>query len=212
MKRKDDTKPQETAVTNQLLSHLKFRSECPETDDLLLFASGLLPAAAAQKTEDHLSLCRFCQEEVAALTAVPLPQNAKTVTQRLADWLDGWVEAGYRLREAILQTGTAPLVPALRGDSQTQRYQVADYQILVGKTAAVGQTAVWQLSGQLWHNTVPTTDYSGELLLFLQDELRQQTNIDALGTFSIGEMEAGQYTLVFKLKSELLKIAPFSMP
>lgn len=212
MKRKDETAQQDTAVTHQLLSHLKFRSECPETDDLLLFASGLLPAAAAQKTEDHLNLCRFCSEEVAALTAVPLPQNAKTITQRLADWLDGWVEAGYHLREAILQTGTAPLAPTLRGDAKTSRYQVADYQILLGITAVVGQTAVWQLSGQLWHNSAPTTDYTGELLLFAQDELRQQTNIDELGTFTFGEMESGQYTLVFKLKSELLKIDPFSIP
>jgi hypothetical protein len=117
------------------------RAECPESDLLLGYQTGMLSSAENKRVKRHVQDCRDCQGELAELMGESPPSRLNRLT----------TAASQSLREVGKQVIGAVLLPtqprpslALRGENQQSAvYQAGSYRITLAKIPPLAGSKVW---------------------------------------------------------------------
>jgi anti-sigma factor RsiW len=175
-----------------LLTAALYRVPCPETEVLVQYQAGLLPAGAGRQIKRHVDQCPHCAGEVARLSALDAPERSL------------WQEMRRAVRsvvEAVSVRPPARLAAAVRGGVFHQRlYQADGLDVVLGSEPSRSTYQTWQLRGRVTRGGVAdATLASCAVRLVQQDRIVAQEAVDDLGYFCLDQLAPGSYELWIEL-------------
>jgi anti-sigma factor RsiW len=203
---------QEVAALQQvdsLFAAAFHRAECPESEWLLRYQTGLLSPAEKRRVKQHIKDCHDCQADLAELAGEPAPSMLNRVVTAVSQSLQ---EAGKQVIEAILLPSQPQPVLALRGGSQQHAvYQAGSYQLTLAKTPPIAAENLWQLEGQIVAGS-SEANLAGQVFLLREDQSIASDVIDEFGYFALSNIRPGAYDLSIELNTSILLISAIAIP
>ncbi len=160
------------------------RADCPDSLQLGEYQTGRLHGSQALLIRQHVAACRFCRAELEQLRTFLIPEEpglAERVRVVLAQLLSG-----------SLAGGGLSLAPALgqRGSDATATYSAGELQIVLSARRDSRHPGQLTLAG-----LVVGEELEGAPVRLSSGEQAWSAQVDELGTFSFGELAAGEYEL-----------------
>jgi len=189
------------------------RDRCPDSEEVVGYYEGVLSASTRQEIERHLTVCCFCEEEMAMLTALgtepvspPIPSPLRSRWSELLQYLK---QAGKEMLDAIPRPAPQPAF-AVRGALRRQHlYQADQYQITFGVTRPTLTENRWKVAGKI-HEPASWDFPDGSILLFQDNTLATQGQVEE-GYFTLEHVTQGNYTVFFEIPDAGIRLTDFSL-
>jgi len=186
---------------------------CPGSEEVVGYYEGRLSASTRQGIEHHLTVCRFCEEEIAMLTALgtepispPIPSPLRSRWSELLEYLK---QAGKEMLDAIPRPAPQPAFAVRGGLRRQDIYQVDQYQITFGVTRPTLTENRWKVAGKI--EEPASWDFlDGAILLFQDDTLATQGLVED-GYFTLEHVTPGNYTIFFEIPDAGIRLTDFNL-
>ena len=174
------------------LSSALYRHTCPEPDELMNFAWGMLNGQTVALVSSHLINCEHCQQEMAML----MPEPATQSSINLATLLKSLQTHARMIIGRLLPAPTLGLAP-VRGEEDDIRTAVCSIDEMgwdITFTHHPLDGFSYQLNGIVLG---PTEDKLAalEICLVQDDTIIENSALTTTGTFEFEGVSAGRYTL-----------------
>ncbi|MEM7334099.1 MAG: hypothetical protein AAF490_18585 [Chloroflexota bacterium] len=190
------------------LLSLVFRSNCPDTKQLLEYQIGFLPNELQAETEAHISDCPHCRAEIDKITAEEFENQKVVVSSGLGAKIDQLIAAG----KTILHTKLIPSPPqpafALRGNQlSVKTYKANEFQIVLSIQQPIASEKNAKVEGQLTNLEDPLAEFRGKITLYQDNDVIKVEPLDIFGYFSFGNIEFGTYDLLVELDNKTITVS-----
>ncbi len=197
-----------------LLQAILYRNTCPSAARLLDYHLGRLMGSEAEALANHLIRCRFCTQEVHALSVTDL-EAVVAPTQ-----VDRWQQLLTRLRELV---PTGPLLPALgqltpataalRSGAPSEElhiYQAEEYRISLASNKSQADASSG-IEGSVIHQGDPSQVLAAVVYLLQGETVVAQGALDEFGLFTFPDCTPGSYTLLLQFPTHSIWIQEFNV-
>lgn len=190
-----------------------YPDSCPDSEEVVGYYEGGLSASMRQEIECHLTVCRFCEEEIAMLTALgtePIsPPIPSPLPSRWSELLQYLKQVGKEMLNAIPRPAPQPAFAVRGGLHRQDVYQADEYQITFGVTRPTLEENSWKLAGSI-HQLASWDSLDGEILLFKEEELAAQGQVED-GYFTLEGVTPGNYAIFFEMPETGIRLTDFSL-
>ena len=188
----------EQSADESFLSETLYRSDCPDSFDVLNYQWGLLEGDEAVVIAAHLSICPHCAVEAQELAQPLLKENSQPTRASIWSRLSGSIEKLRHIVARPLSQGEMALA-AVRSDSaeqdHTQIYRVDQlgWDIILEHEPSPYYETV-HLHGYLLLDQLPE-GHSLQISLLDGNTIVATAEIDSLGSFDFPAIASQAYTL-----------------